>query len=87
MFRFTKPALVAGAIGVTGAGAGGRSPPHRRQRTSTRRRRTFLTCKPLGAGTICSGTIHDGQGARRGARASCAAAAPTRSMIHDQGRR
>ena len=57
MFRFTKPALVAGAIGVLALAPGALAaepapedlnpPPP-----------SFLTCKPLGAGTICSGTRH-----------------------------
>lgn len=55
MFRFTKPALLAGAIGVLALAPGALAaepapedlnpPPP-----------SFLTCKPLGAGTICSGT-------------------------------
>ena len=58
MFRFTKPALVAGAIGALALAPGALAavpapedlnpPPP-----------SFLTCKPLGAGTICSGTSHD----------------------------
>jgi hypothetical protein len=55
VFRYTLPALVAGAIGVLALAPGALAaepapedlnppPPE------------FLTCKPLGTGTICSGT-------------------------------
>jgi hypothetical protein len=58
VFRFAKPALVAGAIGALALAPGALAaepapedlnpPPP-----------AFLTCKPLGAGTICSGTSHE----------------------------
>ena len=58
MFCFAKPALVAGAIGALALAPGALAaepapedlnpPPP-----------AFLTCKPLGAGTICSGTSHE----------------------------
>ena len=58
MFRSTLPALVAGAIGALALAPGALAaepapedlnpPPP-----------SFLNCKPLGAGTICSGTSHD----------------------------
>jgi hypothetical protein len=57
VFRFIKPALVTGAIGALAMASGALAaepapedlnpPPP-----------SFLTCKPLGAGTICSGTAH-----------------------------
>jgi hypothetical protein len=59
VFRFTKPALVAGAIGVLalalapGALAAEPAPEDLNPPPPS-----FLTCKPLGAGTICSGTSH-----------------------------
>ena len=58
MFRYTLPALVAGAIGALALAPGALAaepapedlnpPPP-----------SFLNCKPLGAGTICSGTSHE----------------------------
>jgi hypothetical protein len=58
MFRYTLPALVAGAIGALALAPGALAaepapedlnpPPP-----------SFLNCKPLGAGTICSGTSHN----------------------------
>ena len=58
MFRYTLPALVAGAIGALALAPSALAaepapedlnpPPP-----------SFLNCKPLGAGTICSGTSHN----------------------------
>jgi hypothetical protein len=58
VFRYTLPALVAGAIGALALAPGALAveaapedlnpPPP-----------SFLSCKPLGAGTICSGTSHN----------------------------
>jgi hypothetical protein len=58
VFRFAKPALVAGAIGALafapGALAAEPAPEDLNPPPPA-----FLTCKPLGAGTICSGTSHE----------------------------
>ena len=58
MFRYTLPALVAGAIGALalapGALAADPAPDDLNPPPPS-----FLNCKPLGAGTICSGTSHN----------------------------
>jgi hypothetical protein len=83
MPRFTKPALVAGALGalalVPNAFAArpapeGLNPPPP----------SFLTCKALGAGTICSGTQHEVKVSEEQPELVCGSGAGA-FVIHDNG--
>jgi len=55
MFRFIKPALVAGAVAAVALAPGALAAPPAAEDLNPPPP-DFLTCKPLGAGTLCSGT-------------------------------
>ena len=83
MFRFSKPALVAGAIGALalapGAVAAQPAPEDLNPPPPD-----FLTCKPLGAGTICSGSCHEVKVSEEQPELVCGSG-PDAFVIHDKG--
>ena len=83
MFRITKPALVAGVIGALalapGALAATQAPEDLNPPPPP-----FLTCKALGAGTICAGTRHEVKVSELQSELVCGSGADA-FYIYDQG--
>ena len=58
MFSFSKPALVAAAVGALTLAPGALAAPPQAEDLNPPHP-DFLTCKPLGAGTICKGSFQE----------------------------
>jgi hypothetical protein len=83
MFRFTRPALVAGAIGAFALAPGALAAPPAAEDLNPPPP-DFLTCKPLGAGTICSGTSQEVKVSEPQPELVCGSGADA-FVIHDNG--
>ncbi len=83
MFRFTRPALVTGAI-VALALAPGAIAAEPAPETLNPPPPSFLTCKSLGAGTICSGSRHEVKVSEEQPELVCGSGADA-FHIYDQG--
>jgi hypothetical protein len=81
MFRFTKLALVAGAIGVLASAPGAFAAPPAAEELNPPPP-DFLTCKPLGAGTICTGSFQEVKVAEPQPELVCGSGADA-FLIHD----
>ena len=83
MFRFSKlaPALVAGIVGVFAATPGAFAAPPAPDDLNPPPP-DFLDCKPLGAGTICTGTAHEVKVSEEQPELVCGSG-PDAFVIHD----
>jgi hypothetical protein len=81
MFRSTIPALVAGAIGALAIAPGAFAAPPAAEELNPPPPE-FLTCKPLGAGTICTGSFQEIKVAEPQPELVCGSGADA-FLIHD----
>jgi hypothetical protein len=81
MFRFTTLALVAGAIGLLASAPGAFAAPPAPQELNPPPP-DFLTCKSLGAGTICTGSFQEVKVAEPQPELVCGSGADA-FLIHD----
>jgi hypothetical protein len=83
MFRFTVPALVASAIGVLMLAPGALAAPPAAEELNPPPP-DFLTCKALGAGTICTGSSQEVKVSEPQPELVCGSGADM-FIIHDNG--